>query len=907
MISLLLLAFADNTIPATEPLRSINTSLFKIVYPSSAEPLAQRSAAALEIMIQEIYKNRRISNIPKLHLTLNHMTPTASVNVDLFPLSGRIQGTLSNNHPFRKGHASSWLETSMFDISWEAAQYERSFYGGSILYWLFMGDSAWDLTHKYAQPKWFLEGETRVYSQLWMGSAALMPRQKSRTAAYIEAESKPSFHQLTIGSNKRFLPEQEEIGQLLIGYGMRTYSDNLWNMVVPYSVSNWYGVHSFETSLLRYGPSTLKSLFSGSIGDLKKTWNEGRKTRRENNSISILPPTKEQFHYHYPKRGINGELYLFRDGLTDTGSIVIQNTPFSNPKKIVQLGQRSDLHFDEHGGYLLWTEQTRDTLWFNKATQDLIIYDTSKKKKYRLTKNQILYNPVFSPTGEQIAVFSMQKDGSIALEIKSNTGTTQTSIPLPTGDHFDLSWEDELCWVHKSIDYGNRIFCTPDTKTQASVRYDWTWKSLSDPIQYKDNLYFVSSVPTGEEFHAWNGFQEYRVAASPYGTIHPFIDKENQRILLIEYEDNGQKPVHIPLLEKLWVPIEPQKEEHPTPPEYIPYQSFPYGRWNGLFRLHSWSPKYNATYGIYQIGLRGSNIRDSLSAELQATWDSLNDTIYYRALASYQEFWPELTASVEMGEKGTIITPGIFGLGESVGISWLTEKYTGTLALPTYIQRGAFQGANRFYLTASHEQNDEHKLNNLTLNPEDLGIPTSTQHQVRVGIQSHLYHDQAQAHLAPPLGYEAKAEYQQILDGDAGVFASGKIWLPSVFPTHSISTKFGYSDLPFHEENHTLLPIGTTNRTFKSLSYVDLRYTLPIANPDFAMDGWIYFRRVRGSIFFERSLRNDTSISALGISIDVDAHLLRYSLPLTRLGIDIAYHQQRKQLLVQPKITLYEF
>ena len=139
MISLLFLAFADNTIPATEPLRSINTSLFQIVYPASAEPLAQRSAAALEIMIQEIYKNRRLTGIPKLQLTLNHLTPTSSIDVNLFPLSGQIKGVLSNNHPFRKGHASSWLETSMFDMSWEAAQYERSFYGGSILYWLFMG------------------------------------------------------------------------------------------------------------------------------------------------------------------------------------------------------------------------------------------------------------------------------------------------------------------------------------------------------------------------------------------------------------------------------------------------------------------------------------------------------------------------------------------------------------------------------------------------------------------------------------------------------------------------------------------------------------------------------------------------------------------------------------------------
>ena len=74
---------------------------------------------------------------------------------------------------------------------------------------------------------------------------------------------------------------------------------------------------------------------------------------------------------------------------------------------MIQLGQRSDLHFDEHEGYLIWTEQIRDKLWFNKASQDLMIYDTSKRKKYRITTNEILYNPVFSPNGEQIAVFSM--------------------------------------------------------------------------------------------------------------------------------------------------------------------------------------------------------------------------------------------------------------------------------------------------------------------------------------------------------------------------------------------------------------------------------------------------------------------------------------------------------------------
>lgn len=907
MLTFLFLALADTSIPATEPLRSINTSIFEIVYPESAEALAQRSAAALEIMLQEIYQNRRVTSIPKIHLTLNHLTPSAYADIDLFPLSGRITGVLSNNHPFRKGHASSWLETSMFDLAWESAQYERSFFGGAILYWLFLGDYAWDLTHKYAQPQWFLDGEKRYYSQLWMGSAAKMPRQKSRLAAYLESESRPSFHQLTIGSNKRFLPEREEIGQLMVEYGIQTYSDNLWNMVVPYAVSNWYGVHSFETSLLRYGPTSITSLFSGSIGDLKSTWNANRKHRRENSLTSLIPPSKEPLHHHYPQRSIDGSLYFLQDGLTDTGSIAVQQGPFAPPTKLVTLGKRSDLHFDEYGGYLIWTEQIRDRLWFNKSSQDLMLYDTSQKKKYRLTNNETLYNPIFSNDGEHIVAFSMHKDGSLHIEKRNNTGELLLSSPLPVGDHFDLSWEEQLCWVHKSIDYGNRILCADDVQDTPTVRYDWTWVSLSDPLFYKDHLYFVSSLSSGEELHTWDGAQEYRVAASAYGIMHPFIDKENQRILLVEYQDAGQELVQIPLLRKLWTPIPNIEEEHPTPPEYIPYQSYPYGRWNGLFRVHSWSPNYNATYGIYQIGAQTRNIRDSLTAQLNASWDSINDSIAYGFSTTYKEFWPELTVDFEIGEKNKIITPGIFGLGEAVGISWRTQRYGGTLALPLYLQRGPFQGRSLFYFSTHHENNEDHKLNTLTLNPEEVGIPSSRQTQIRVGIQSNLVQDQAHAHLAPPLGYEAKAEYQQIMDGQAGFFAKGRAWLPSIFPTHSISAQAGYTDLPFHEESHTLLPIGTTNRLFNSLSYLDVRYTLPIANPDFSMDGWMYFRRVRGSLFFTRSLRNETSISAIGISIDVDAHMLRYSLPLTRLGLDIAYHQQQKQLIVQPKITLYEF
>ena len=907
MLTFLLLAFADNSIPATEPLRSINTSIFEIVYPASAEKLAQRSAAALEIMVQEIYKNRRVTSIPKLHLTLNHMTPTASADVDLFPLSGRVQGTLSNNHPFRKGHASSWLETSMFDLAWESAQYERSFFGGSILYWLFLGDYAWDITHKYAQPQWFLDGETRYYSQLWMGSAASMPRQQSRLAAYLEAESRPSFHQLTIGSNKRFLPKKEETGQLMVNYGIQTYSDNLWNIVVPYAVSNWYGVHSFETSLLRYGPTTIDSLFSGSTGDLKRSWNKNRKLRRESNLASLIPPSEDRVHHHYPRRSMDGSLYFLQDGLTDTGSIAVQRGPFEPPQKVVVLGSRSDLHFDEHGGYLIWTEQIRDKMWYNKASQDLILYDSVQKKRYRLTEKQTLYNPIFSSDGEHIAVFSMHQDGSIHLEQRKNNGDLEQSTPLPAGDHFDLSWEKELCWVHKSIDYGNRVLCTKDVETTPTTRYDWTWISISDPILFNDHLYFVSSLPTGEELHTWDGQQQYRAAASAYGIMHPFIDKENKKILLVEYQDAGQSLVQIPLLRKLWTPISPRQEEHPKPPEYIPYQSYPYGRWNGLFRIHSWSPSYNATYGIYQLGAQTTNVRDSLSAQVRASWDSINDSVAYGLSTTYKEFWPEITAELEMGEKSKIITPGIFGLGEAVGISWKTQRYGGTLTLPLFHQHGPFQGDSRFYFSVHQENNEDHKLNTLTLSPDDVGIPTDSQTQLRLGIQSNLVQDQAHSHLAPPLGYQAKAEYQQILDGSAGFFVKGKVWLPSLFPTHSISAQAGYTDLPFHEESHTLIPIGTTNRLFNSLSYLDVRYTLPIANPDFAMDGWVYFRRVRGSVFFERSLRNDTSISAIGVSIDVDTHILRYTLPLTRFGIDIAYHQQRKQLLVQPKITLYEF
>ena len=905
MLFLIFSAFAESpAIPNTEPLKVIDTPYFQLVFPQSAEHLAQRSAAALDNMMQEIFNNRKKS-FRKLHVTLNHLHPNAFVDVALFPLQANISAGLSNNHPFRKGQASSWLDTYMFDIAWETFQYDRSFAQGLLLYWILWGDSGWNLTHTYALPKWFLEGEKRLYSQLWMGSSAKMPRQKSRLVAYVEESGHSSFHQIIMGSHTRFLPALEESGMQMVEYGLETFSNKLWSNSVLFAVSTWYTPYPLESAIMKFGSTNFEQLYKGTTDKIKTEWNEGRETRYENAIFPLFPSQSTNLHHHYPKKDSTGALYYVQDGLSDTGSIQKRENPSAPPQKIIQLGQQTDRHFDVFEGYLIWTEQKTDLIWKNKASQDLILYDMEAKRKYQLSKDDILYNPIFSPDGSEIAVFSRKQDGFIELQIRNNNGGLLTSKTLDIGDHFDLFWGDELCWVHKSIDEGNRILCMDRNTLEPYTKKDWTWISISDPLLYQQNLLYISSQPSGEELHAWDGHQLYRVSASTYGVFHPFIEESSSEILLVEYRDKGQTLVKQPLIPKLWEPISLPIEEHPPVPQYIPYDSKPYGRWNGLLQIHSWSPFYNLINGKYSLGIYSTNYRKSLGIRANTIWDSINETLSYDVQATYSEFWPEVSLIVEYGEKSKIITPSVWGSGE-VGITWDTTRWGTQISLPFYMQNGAFQGKTSIQCSFFQENNEHHTISNTALSFDKFGVPVGNQNQINLGITSRFVQDQAIAHIAPPLGIEGRIEAQQNISSTGGVFLDGTLWLPSLIENHSISFRGGYTNLPFHRDVPSLLPLGTPNRIFDGISFLDARYSLPLAYPNFEMDGWMFLRRVRGSVFVQHSVSKDRSDTTYGIQLNLDAHILRFSIPLPSLGIDIAYHQQDSRIIILPHLQMYK-
>jgi len=854
-------------------------------------------------MLNAINDGRKYQ-LPKLSLTLNNHNPNASISYDLSPKGGHITAGIGNNHPFIHGQASSWLDTSMFDIAWKSAQYDRSFYGGGILYWILGGDQMWEICHRFSQPKWFLDGEMRFYSQLWMGSSYDMPRQRSRLVAHLQANPAQTYEQVYLGSYQQFVPENEQLGQLMVAYGIKEYSNNLWNYTVNYAVSNWYSVHTFESSLLRYGPTTLKTLYKGSTEKLIKTWDRQRKNRYENKSIALLPPTKSALHHHNPIRNSDGDLLYLQKGMQDTGSIWLQPTDQLHPQKIITLGKMTDVHFDEHEGYIIWTEQKKDLIWRNRIHQDLYILNIESMKKHRLTKGEIIYSPVFSPDGLNIAFMKMEDNGQIVLHIRSNTGEPLQQKELAIGDHFDLSWEDELCWVHKSIDEGNRIVCTGDQKLSPQTEYDWTWISLSAPIKQHNKLLFVSSQTTGEEIRMWDHTQEYRIAASDYGAVEPWFGDDE--IIYSEYHDRGQRLVSVPRIDKIWKPVAPIQEKHPTPPTYKPYPTESYPRWNGLFQLHSWNPSYSATDGIYQLGIHSNNLRETLSFSANGSWDSINSISLYSGELTYKEFWPQITLYTTAGQQYREITPQIFGLSSASSITFDTTIYGSSITLPLYLQEGPFQGITNFHLGWQFIENNNINTKNFTLPVEDIGLVTEAQQQIVFQVESSMRQDQAPMHIAPLLGYDAYLEFQQIIGGDFGIFAQAQIWLPSVFPNHSIQLNGGYSDLSFHHEASELLPIGTTAKMFDSLSYLQLRYSAPIAYPNFGFDGWIYIKRIRSSLFVEHSLRDDQTIDAAGIGFDLDIHLLRSPQALPQLGLDIAYHQNN-QIVIMPKLKMYSF
>jgi Tol biopolymer transport system component len=58
-----------------------------------------------------------------------------------------------------------------------------------------------------------------------------------------------------------------------------------------------------------------------------------------------------------------------------------------------------------------------DPRWQNRSWSELFIYDINKNHKSKLTKSQRLFSPIFSTSGDQVAVIAEHSDGSSSLQV----------------------------------------------------------------------------------------------------------------------------------------------------------------------------------------------------------------------------------------------------------------------------------------------------------------------------------------------------------------------------------------------------------------------------------------------------------------------------------------------------------
>jgi hypothetical protein len=187
------------------------------------------------------------------------------------------------------------------------------------------------------------------------------------------------------------------------------------------------------------------------------------------------------------------------------------------------------------------------------------------------------------------------------------------------------------------------------------------------------------------------------------------------------------------------------------------------------------------------------------------------------------------------------------------------------------------------------------------------------------GLNAYKYLKLSYRDLAPKWGISVSSRVTSTpfdnLQFNSIWYILGRLYLPGLLNHHSFQVSIGYqnqnpsrymfsSRLPF--------PRGYIADRTHILTTFTSDYSFPIAYPDWAIGPFLYFKRIRGNLFYDfatNTYRNKTEkLSSIGFDLTSDFHFLRIIFPINA-GVRMIYMPQlgqySSQLLLSVDLSNY--
>ncbi len=906
--------------PAFIRWKQIRTENYQIIFPESYANEAQRLANILEYAYNYVSfslknKPRKISVIiHNYSVRFNGFVAWAPKRMELYPTSPEVI------------YPQDALEQLALHELRHVVQVDKLHQGLTrILYYAF-GEMATGVIAGML-PIWYLEGDavTTETALSYAGRGRLPSFQMKLRALSLEKEGVYRYDKAYLGSYKDYVPNYYQYGYQMIAYSRQKYGNRWWDQSLNYVARNPYLINPIHFSLYSHLGLNKRRLYDATFRELGHQWSDQDSNLHYTAFDTLNIRTRDLYtSYRFPQ-------YL------NDSVIIVEKTSLDKISRFVGLnrnGEETVIHypgfhdpvpFSVGNNTILWTEIIPDVRWTNREFSVIKKLDITTRKEIRLTDKTRYFSPSLSPDNASIATIevSVQNQENLVI-LDAKDGTVIREIPIPGKTHAMMpTWSED----------GKFIFLILLTAGGKSIQKidlgSESWEVILEP-GFHDIMTIVSS-PTYLFFHStYSGIDNlyalematkkiFQVTSSRNGAFDITVSPDGQRIAFSDYSSCGYNLGELKLKDLDFKPLDSITKTGNNWPEILASQEadvietsdFPqkhyevtaYRKLTHFFHFHSWAPFYT---DLNQIDLDNFQIHPGFMLLSQNKLSTVISSIGYAYKDNRHQFFSTLTykgkfpaIDLSMNYGGVpLVTPDTLGVSSS-DLSVNSRIYIPlNLTRDRYI-RGLVPSFETEYRNLYIYNNESYLF--------EKGLWTN-----RYRLYGYNYLKLAHRDFLPKWGQIIDVRYatNRFSGKEQGSIYSLRfsLYLPGLMTNHSLKLSAGIEkrsnvkrmffynslDLPRGYTSSMVLPLA------ERLQNISGEYFLPIWYPDINISSILYFKRLRGSLFYDyaraKIFNTESStfnpdydiFTSTGGSLVVDLHFLRIRFPIS-LGVEYAY------------------
>lgn len=880
--------------PLSVKWRQINTSGFKLIYPTELESEAQRMANTMPHIFRYVGGSLGIrkTTIPVL---LQNRGVIANGFVQLAPKKSELFAT-----PPQSFDSQDWLNNLVVHELRHAAQFDK-LTGGKAhpfpeeVYYAWMGASL---------PLWFFEGDAvSIETSLTNVGRGRQPNWIMPFRTALLNGRNYSYSKSTFGSQKDITPGYYQLGYLMISLLREQAGKGIIDSLLSDIKKRPLRLYPLSSSLKKFTGKSSHDWYNFTVDRIRSDWE-----KQARNTSSVDYPVLNNIanfetNYHLPFKMPDGKILALKDSKAEVPALVLINENRSE-KKLKHIGQQERPWFSYANRRVVWDEIRFDERFMRRSFSVICRLDLETGKFRQLSTRSRIFSPTLSADGKKIAAVSIDLSNKVSLIVMdAEDGTIIRSFPNPENlliQSPSFSADGTMLTYITVSEKGKALWTVSQQGLNTKI-IEETAQQLDRPI------YIGSQIAFNAHYNGINNI--YRIdtsskkisalSASKYGAYNPSIVNHTDSIIFNDFGVNGfniaqAKLTSLPAGDNGFVFFGAAAAQQENTGNVFAdvadstFASEKYPRLGRLFNFHSISPDVEDEYR-FGLRLKSHNLLNTVDTYIGA--DYLRDLgrFAYNAGISLKSFYPVFNLRYENRPRRTF-----YRTAEGIQQGDFRENHFSLHAqVPvTLTSRNHFFD---FSVNAGTSLTNRYQLENTPVNLiRKVNLPLETGFSFSHTIR------QAQRDIAPRWAQILRLNYlAQPFDNQLNgtlFSAEGFAYFPGIAKNHSFLANFNFQQTSgiwvYNNAVNTVYGYNNIQARSKLRNTLLFNYRFPIAFPDAEIGPLAYITNVRGGLFCHyENIGHETKLSqpkTYGLELRSSMNILRYS-PVLDVGTRIVF------------------